>query len=85
MPSEHQLRRQITVELDVRGIHWNDKAVRRCAKRMVAAHTPLEAVGRILDMIADPTPAAACRNIERRATRSCDDMTAALRLGLVSA
>lgn len=85
MPSEHQLRRQITVELDVRGIHWNDKAVRRCAKRMLAARTPLEAVGRILDMIADPTPAAACRNLVARASRSADDMDAALRLGLVTA
>ena len=85
MPTETQLRRQITVELDVRGIHWNDKAVRRCAKRMLAARTPLAQVGRILDMIADPTPAAACRNLERRAARSCDDMDAALRLGLVEA
>ena len=85
MPSEHQLRRMIVDELGARGIHWSDVSVRRTAKRMLAARTPVTQVGRILDMIVDPTPAAACRNIERRATHSPDDMDAALRLGLVSA
>ena len=85
MPSEHQLRRMIVDELGARGIHWSDVSVRRTAKRMLAARTPVTQVGRILDMIVDPTPAAACRNIERRARRSSDDMDAALRLGLVTA
>ena len=85
MPSEHQIRAVIAAELDARGLHWNDKAIRRTAKRMVAARTPVTQVGRILDTIADPTPSAACRNIARRASRSADDMTAALRLGLIGA
>ena len=85
MPTETQLRRLIVEELGARGIHWSDVSVRRTAKRMLAARTPLAQVGRILDTIADPTPAAACRNLERRARRSCDDMDAALRLGLVVA
>lgn len=85
MPTETELRRAIVAELDTRGLHWSDTAVRRRAKRLVQARTPVDQVGRILDMLADPTPGAACRNIERRAGRSPDDMDAALRLGLVTA
>jgi hypothetical protein len=83
--SESDIRRALVDGLRARGITWNDKMIRRRAHALFAARTPVAQVGRILDMLADPTPGAACRNIERRAGRSQDDMDAAIRLGLVTA
>ena len=85
MPTETYYQQQIIDYLDAHRLHMSKTAIRRRARQMHVMHTPLAQVGRILDMIADPTPAAACRNIERRACRSADDMDAALRLGLVDA
>jgi hypothetical protein len=85
MPTETFYQQQIIDYLDAHRLHLSKTAIRRRARQMHVMHTPVTQVGRILDMIADPTPAAACRNIVWRAGRSTDDMDAALRLGLVTA
>jgi hypothetical protein len=85
MPTETFYQQQIIDYLDAHRLHLSKTAIRRRARQMHVMHTPVTQVGRILDMLADPTPGAACRNIERRAGRSQDDMDAAIRLGLVTA
>ena len=85
MPTETYYQQQIIDYLDAHRLHLSKTAIRHRARQMHMMHTPITQVGRILDMIVDPTPAAACRNIERRAHRSPDDMDSALRLGLIGA
>ena len=85
MPTETFYQQQIIDYLDAHRLHLSRTAIRRRAHQMRVMRTPVTQVGRILDQLADPTPAAACRNIQRDARRSYDGMTAALRLGLVTA
>lgn len=85
MPTETYYQQQIIDYLDAHRLHMSRTAIRRRAHQMHVMRTPVTQVGRILDTIADPTPSAACRNITARASRSADDMDAALRLGLIGA